>query len=86
MLHSWILNNNLRYASTSKSSTAAAIKLLYRIIGKIEADTMLEKINSDAQEINLPEDAIRTVIHCLEDSNGLLPVKERLFQEWNVGL
>ena len=47
---------------------------------------MLDKVAQDAQEISLPADAINEVIRHLDASNLLLPLAERLFKEWKVGL
>jgi hypothetical protein len=63
-----------------------AIKLLYRIISRTEADAMLEKISSEVQEVGLPKKAIQEVRGVLERSNFLLPERERVFKGWRVGL
>lgn len=63
-----------------------AIKLLYRLLPREEADRMLEGVTCDAQEINLPSTALGEVVHLLDESNMLLPVSERVFKEWKVGL
>ena len=40
----------------------------------------------DAQEIEVPGDAVRALCEMLEVSNQLLPRRERVFKEWRVGL
>lgn len=62
------------------------MKLLYRSIPREEADRMLEAVTCDAQEINLPAQALCEVVRHLEDSNVVLPPTERMFKEWKVGL
>lgn len=86
VLHVWVLNSNIRYASSSRAAPVLAIKLLYRFMQRAEADAMLEKLISDVQEINLPEESIRAVVGVLEDSNSVLPAREKLFKEWKIGL
>lgn len=86
VLHVWVLNSTIRYASSRRALPVPAIKLLYRVIDITEADSILEKINSDAQEINLPIEAIQSVAQGLKESNGMLPDKDRTFKEWTVGL
>ncbi|KAK4127069.1 hypothetical protein N657DRAFT_565391 [Parathielavia appendiculata] len=85
-IHIWVLNSSIVYSSNGTSRITPAIKLLYRPISRGEAHKMLEEINCDAQEINLPAQAIGKVVHHLEESNALLPPTERLFKEWRVGL
>ncbi|OIW35647.1 hypothetical protein CONLIGDRAFT_566173 [Coniochaeta ligniaria NRRL 30616] len=88
VLHFWILNPSLRYASThaATSGPTPAMKLLYRTISREEADRILEDVNSDVQEVNLPEEAICVVAEALGESNALLPVAERRYREWTVGM
>ncbi|KAK2006693.1 hypothetical protein LZ32DRAFT_611035 [Colletotrichum eremochloae] len=87
-LHLWILNSHIVYASSLRRGGAArsAIKLLYREITQEEADTMLESMMSDVQEVNLPRAAIAAAAEELRASTGLLPPGERALKEWNVGL
>lgn len=85
-LHVWILNASIVYASSSRSGSVPAIKLLYQLVSVEQADKMLESLSSDVQEVSLPEDAVREVIAGLDASNCLLPAKERVFREWQVGL
>ncbi|KAK1687738.1 ubiquitin-conjugating enzyme E2-binding protein [Colletotrichum godetiae] len=99
-LHLWILNSNITYASSSSSSFSsasspfsaqqrtkrAAIKLLYKEISQDEADTMLESMTSDVQEVNLPLPAIVAAAEGLKRSSEVLPPGERTFKGWNVGL
>ncbi|KAK1964305.1 hypothetical protein LY78DRAFT_158818 [Colletotrichum sublineola] len=87
-LHLWILNSHIVYASSLRRGGAArsAIKLLYREMTQEEADTMLESMTSDVQEVNLPRAAIAAAAEELRASTGLLPPGERALKEWNVGL
>lgn len=86
-IHIWVLNSNIVYSSSSKTKCGiSAIKLFYRLVTRKEADRMLDKVAQDAQEISLPADAISEVAQHLDTSNLLLPVTERLFKEWKVGL
>ncbi|KAK4240345.1 ubiquitin-conjugating enzyme E2-binding protein [Achaetomium macrosporum] len=85
-IHVWVLNSSIVYSSTNAPQPTPAIKLLYRLIRREEADKMLEAITSDAQEINLPTQALGEVIRHLDTSNALLPPPERMFKEWKVGL
>ena len=90
VIHTWVLNPSIVYSSSGAAPTEVpgipAIKLLYRLIPREEADRMLEGVTCDAQEINLPSAAIGEVIHLLDESNMLLPVSERGFKDWKVGL
>jgi hypothetical protein len=62
------------------------MKLLYRTITRDEANKMLEDVNSDVQEVNLPDEAVGAVAEALRESNTLLPVAERRYREWTVGM
>jgi hypothetical protein len=62
------------------------MKLLYRAIARGEADNMLEDVNSDVQEVNLPEEAVNVVVQVLDETNALLPAAERKFRDWTVGM
>ncbi|KAK4224556.1 ubiquitin-conjugating enzyme E2-binding protein [Podospora fimiseda] len=86
-IHIWVMNNNIIYTSNGTTDRSTwAIKLFYRLIPRAEADKMLEKITQEAQEINLPPQAIHEVVQHLEASNILLPLSGRDFKEWKVGL
>ena len=81
------MNQSIRFASSRRDEhSAPAIKLLYKLVPREEADRMLESLTSDAQDISLPAEAIAEVKKALEQSNALLPEKERTFKGWNVGL
>ncbi|KAK3985955.1 ubiquitin-conjugating enzyme E2-binding protein [Cladorrhinum sp. PSN332] len=82
-IHIWVMNNNIVYTSSSiPDRSIPAIKLFYRLISRVEADQMLDKVDQEAQEINLPPEAIDEVVRHLEASNSLLPVSGREFKEW----
>ncbi|KAK4150217.1 ubiquitin-conjugating enzyme E2-binding protein [Chaetomidium leptoderma] len=101
-IHIWVLNSSIVYSSSSSSNSSnssnssssnaapqqrtPAIKLLYRAIPCAEADKLLEAVTCDAQEINLPAQALREVLRHLGESNARLPPTERVFKEWKVGL
>ncbi|CCC06206.1 unnamed protein product [Sordaria macrospora k-hell] len=95
VVHIWVLNSSIVYASSATEATATrpgagsgtlAIKLLYRLVPREEADRMLDSLIGDAQEVNLPVKAINEVFRHLDRSNSLLPTTERVFKEWKVGL
>jgi hypothetical protein len=85
-LHVWVLNSGIVYSASDAPQPTPAIKLLYRLIDLKEADKMLEAVTCDAQEISLPAQALGEVIRHLDKSNALLPLSERMFKEWKVGL
>ncbi|KAF9879116.1 snf2 family helicase [Colletotrichum karsti] len=85
-LYLWIMNGNITYASSQREGKWPAIKLLYKEITQQEADSMLETLTSDVQEVNLPTAEIARATEVLRDSNGLLPQSERVFKEFSVGL
>jgi hypothetical protein len=85
-IHIWVLNSGIVYSSSLRSGQTPAIKLLYRLMDHGEAERLLEEITCDAQEINLPLEAIGQVISHLDSSNLLLPCSERALKEWKVGL
>ena len=62
------------------------MKILYKHIDPSESEKLLTSMTSDVQEISLPEEAIKAADSCLLWSSGLLPVQERTFKEWQVGL
>lgn len=86
ILHFWILNPSVKYASSQLAGPVRAMKLLYRTVGRAEADSMLEDVNSDVQEVNLPEEDVDVVVEALRESNALLPGSERRYREWEVGM
>lgn len=85
-IHVWVLNSSIVYSASSAARRTPAIKLLYRPIPAEKADRMLEAVTCEAQEINMPAQAIGKVVQHLEESNLCLPVTERTFKEWKVGL
>lgn len=87
VLHLWVLNSNIAYASTEEPGVVkTAIKLLYRIISRSDADKLLEPMACDIQDISLAKEALEESIGCLETSNRLLPQEQRSHQDWKVGL
>lgn len=87
VLHLWILNSNITYASTeAPGGVKTAIKLFYRVISRSEADSLLDPVASDIQDLGLAEVALKESIHRLEASNKLLPDEQRRHQNWKVGL
>ncbi|KAK3330804.1 ubiquitin-conjugating enzyme E2-binding protein [Apodospora peruviana] len=100
VVHIWVLNSNIVYSSSGSAAAPTAvaaevkaaqagtpaIKLLYRLIPHEEADRMLEIVTCDAQEINLPAEALGRIEKLLDGSNLLFPPAERTFKEWKVGV
>lgn len=87
VLHLWILNSDIAYASTEAAGgVKTAIKLFYRTISRGEADSLLDPVTSDIQDLSLAEGALREIIRHLETSNKFLPEDQRRHQNWKVGL
>jgi hypothetical protein len=63
-----------------------AIKLLYQDIDVEQGNSLVDSMTSGVQEISFPAAAIKTARQVLQESNSLMPVSERLFQQWHVGL
>lgn len=74
------------YTSSMSKGKKTAMKILYQSITAEEGYAMLESMNSDVQDIGLPVAAIDTARAALESSSTLLPVHERVFRDWSVGL
>ncbi|KAF5682686.1 hypothetical protein FCIRC_4865 [Fusarium circinatum] len=85
-LHLWVLNPNVVYTASSAADRKTAMKILYKHIDPLEAEKILTSMTSDVQEISLPEEAIKAADNRLLWSSELLPVQERTFKEWQVGL
>ncbi|KAK7420476.1 hypothetical protein QQZ08_010392 [Neonectria magnoliae] len=85
-LYLWVLNPNVVYSSSSATGSETAMKILYRSIEAEEGNKLIESLNSDVQEISLPQPAIEAAEERLKSSGLLLPQRERTFKEWNVGL
>lgn len=87
-LYIWVLNSNVEYAASASGHgrTNSAMKLLFRTLPVEEGNSIVDAMNSDVQELTLPIAAIDAVAAALEGSNRLLPLKERVFQDWKVGL
>lgn len=87
VLQVWVLNSTIEYAAwPTVTPSGPAIKLLYRFVAHKDAEETLDRLNSDVQEISLPRETIAAVTCLLEASNGLLPARDRIFQEWKIGL
>ncbi|KAJ6445921.1 ubiquitin-conjugating enzyme E2C-binding protein [Purpureocillium lavendulum] len=86
LLHLWVLNPNVIYASSAVPGRRTALKILYRDISPDEANKLIESMTSDVQDINIPSEAIAAARKSLGQSSGLLPERERRFQGWNAGL
>ncbi|KAL8371078.1 hypothetical protein RB595_001098 [Gaeumannomyces hyphopodioides] len=83
----WILNSTIRFTSTTYSDrSVSAIKLLYKVITEDDANKVMESMNSDTQDVSIPDESLSSVIAMLDRSNAILPVDDRLFQGWKVGL
>lgn len=85
-LHLWVLNANLIYSSSSRHGPKTAVKVLYKDIDMEEANKLAESMKGDVQDITFPKEGIETARADLMMSTSLLPVSERSFQNWNVGL
>ncbi|KAK0392565.1 hypothetical protein NLU13_2060 [Sarocladium strictum] len=87
-LYLWILNPNVVYAATKSGQNVgtSAMKVLFRTLSVQEGNDIVDAMNSDVQELTLPTTSIQAVTRALETSNRLLPTRERVFQEWHVGL
>jgi len=81
-----VLNPNVVYTASSTADRKTAIKILYKHIDPVESEKLITSMTSDVQEISLPEEAIKAADNCLLWSSELLPVQERTFKEWQVGL
>jgi hypothetical protein len=81
-----VLNANVVYSSTMREGRRTAIKVLYQDIDIEEGNKLVDSMTSGVQEISFPGAAISTARQILRESNSLLPVSERLFQQWHVGL
>jgi ubiquitin-protein ligase E3 D len=85
-LSTWILNPHIDYLSSQKPAARGAIKLLYKVICKAEAERLTELVASDMQEINVVHEALLECIECLKQSTQILPPEQRVFNDWQVGL
>ncbi|KAG9249649.1 ubiquitin-conjugating enzyme E2-binding protein [Emericellopsis atlantica] len=85
-LHLWALNPNVTYTTSQMEGKREAMKILYQCIDIDKAEKMAESMTSDVQDISFPEAVIATALEALESSNSCLPMKERTFREWKVGL
>ncbi|KAL6873118.1 ubiquitin-conjugating enzyme E2-binding protein [Trichoderma novae-zelandiae] len=85
-LNLWVLNANVVYSSTMREGRRTAIKVLYQDIDVEQGNSLVDSMTSGVQEISFPAAAIGTARQVLQESNSLMPVSERLFQQWHVGL
>jgi len=85
-LHIWLLNPHIKYTSSQRTDIKGAIKLLYKVIPRREAERLTESMTSDIQEVTTIHEALRQCIDSLELSNRILPLEQRLYKEWKVGL
>lgn len=85
-LHLWVLNTRVTYTSTGCIDARTAIKVLFKVLDKDEAEKLAESVTEDVQDIRLAPEALRDCIGCLYESNKLLPCEQQMYQEWKVGL
>ena len=88
VLHVWVLNQRIRFTSTSlvPGRVVPAMKAMWRVVTVAEAEKILDSVLAREQEINLPRGAIEAVRGELEASNLLYPEHDRAFQGWKAGL
>lgn len=93
VLHLWILNGLIGFSAASTAAgtrgPGPAIKLLYKMVSRAEADRMLDSLTSDVQDVWLPGGeggSIDELLRALQASTLLLPNKERDFKGWKAGL
>ncbi len=85
-LQLWVLNNHIIFTSNQISTPTSAVKVLFKEIGEKEALDLVESLSNDVQDINFPAPAIQVARETLKSSQNMLPLSERSFQEWQVGL
>jgi ubiquitin-protein ligase E3 D len=101
LLHIWLFNKNIAFTSTARTESLEAqsgqdgedeaaipaVKVLYRLVSREEADRLGQSITSDVQDIALPDAVVRGVRKLLEQSTVYLPENDRKFGGlWSVGL
>ena len=86
VLYIWVLNQRIRFTSSTVSGRIPAMKVMWRVVTVKEAEKILEPVLAREQEVNLPAEAIKAVFEELEQSNLMYPAKDRVFQDWKVGL
>lgn len=80
----WIFNANIFYSSTMlPESPKQAMKVYYKHI--LNPSKILEQESSKVDELQLPSDAMTSLVSALHTSSRLLPISARKFQEWTVG-
>ncbi|KAK8147316.1 hypothetical protein G3M48_001799 [Beauveria asiatica] len=85
-LQLWVINNNVIFTSNQNSTPTSAVKVLFKEIGEKEALELVESLSNDVQDVNFPAQAIEAARKTLTFSKYMLPLSERSFQEWQVGL
>ncbi|KAI0508593.1 ubiquitin-conjugating enzyme E2-binding protein [Xylaria bambusicola] len=87
LLNIWVFNANFIFSSTeAPASPINAMKVFYRTVSQEEADKMIESMTLGVQDISLPSEAIAILVDLLQKSNYFVPVSDRRFKDWNVGL
>jgi hypothetical protein len=84
VLHLWILNNNVVHCSTARRTRETALKVAFTVITRESADSMLGSMTGDAQEVNLPHDAVAQVVAELEAIYATLPLESRDFRGFRL--
>ena len=85
-LYLWVLNPNVVYTSSSTDGSTTAMKILYCDVTGEEGSRLLESVVSDIQDMTLPSSSVSELRAHLQASTTLLPVRDRSFKEYNVGL
>jgi hypothetical protein len=85
-LYLWVLNADVKYASSLSGGKRSAMKVLYQEIGVDQANDMITSMKADVQDIDFPSTAICQALESLKKSSLLLPQKEQRLNDWHVGL
>ncbi|KAL8772338.1 MAG: hypothetical protein Q9209_002550 [Squamulea sp. 1 TL-2023] len=81
----WIFTPNMYFSSTSApQSPKEVMKIYYKIVQYPEELLAEQSLKMD--ELQLPNEVLRTLHSEIKSSTQLLPVPARKFQDWDVGL
>ena len=79
----WVFTPDVKYSAPNLTAVRA-IKVFYKLYGRSTGQSANKELKFE--EIQLPLDAIRTILKSLEKSTSLLPPTARTHQDWKIGL
>ncbi|KAL5615413.1 hypothetical protein BROUX41_005460 [Berkeleyomyces rouxiae] len=86
LLHLWIMNPSTTYSASGAGEAVSAMRLMFKMVSRAEADRLLDGATSDVQELVWPREAIADALRTLQRGFEILPAEAREFRDWKVSM